>query len=136
MQLNETHPATTTTTKFQKFISFVYKFKFALLISLVGGVPGLINIWNWINHKPEFVFHTETISYGDFYGLPNQTGTHYKFYLISGAIYNSGNEPLFPFTFDIEATYRDTVIFSQAEPVDSSTPICQYIITIFQGLLK
>ncbi|MDP4285084.1 MAG: hypothetical protein Q8891_11720 [Bacteroidota bacterium] len=79
---------------FKKFKTFIYKhIRFALLISLIGGVPGLINVWNWTHQNPEFVFHTETITYGDFSSIPNSKIMTGKYYLISGAIYNSGNEP-------------------------------------------
>ena len=102
--------------------AFLLKFKAAILISLVGGIPGIINIYNWAYQSPGFVFHTETITDGGFYTSDSSKTNRVRmmYYLVSGAIYNSGKEPLFPYIFELEAVFEDTVIVCKSLAIDSS----------------
>lgn len=90
---------------------------FPLIISLVGGVPGVINIWDWANEQPKFQFHAESLTDGEYFrdGVPP-----FYFFLITGAIYNDGKTPLFPATFVLEAEFPDTTFRIGATVIDSS----------------
>jgi hypothetical protein len=80
--------------------------KVALLISLMGGIPGLINIWNWAHQSPTFVMHVEDIADG----WAERDNQKFRFYMVAGAIYNGGTEPLFPQYFDLKIVLEDTIL--------------------------
>jgi hypothetical protein len=91
-----------------------------LIISLVGGVPGVINIISWVNDKPKFVFYLESAANGGFtHDDQTNFGTvanEYTFIRIEGAIYNAGNEPLFPVDFRVRVNLDDTSLVLQPVP--------------------
>lgn len=70
-----------------------------VLVSLLGGIPGIINIHDWATDKPEFLFHIQ----GHSNAIDNgPVGTMRKYYFIYGAIYNPGKQPLFPTNFHLK----------------------------------
>jgi hypothetical protein len=77
-----------------------------LWISLIGGVPGLINIIDWSKDRPEFGYHTSFLANG--YSYYNVHGVMYplKFIFLNGAVYNNGKEPLFPASFRIKVFFK------------------------------
>ncbi len=87
---------------------FTTNIKIALVISLFGGVPGIINIWNWTHEKPKFFFYSASITNGQFLQRPqNGPPFHVQFILLSGALYNNGSKPLFPTNFELFLSYND-----------------------------
>lgn len=93
--------------------------KFALLISLIGGIPGLINIWNWAHQSPTFVLHVEDLADG----WATMNNHRFRFYLIAGAIYNGGTEPLFPQYFDLKIELEDTTLTIRSLPIKDTSLI-------------
>jgi hypothetical protein len=91
--------------RLKKIKDFALKnIKWALLISLVGGVPGLINIYNWSTQSPKFVFATESLLMSPASIKGKSNSTMYSL-ILSGGIYNDGSKPLFPNKFLLKIKY-------------------------------
>lgn len=92
---------------------------FTLIASLLGGVPGLINIHLWATDEPQFTFYPETIQNGKYETSKSKRDT-ISFFLITGAIYNDGKEPLFPVVFRLNIKQEDvdtvTLVYSNNAP--------------------
>jgi hypothetical protein len=79
-----------------------------IIVSIFGGGPGLISIIQFFTNKPGFEFHPKNVAKGTFY---NQFNLPMNYLLVTGAIYNPGERPLFPFDFALEATYKGRVVY-------------------------
>jgi hypothetical protein len=87
-------------------------------LSLIGGVPGGINIINWYRDKPEFGFHGLMF----FDGLTDAAHPESKYFMLSGAIYNDGNKPLFPISFKLTIKFKEadsTLVLNSFPMIDS-----------------
>lgn len=89
-------------TSFQKYIEDK-KIASLIFISLLGGIPGLINVYDWLTEIPDFSYHLISFSNGE----TTPPSPKAKFYLLSGAMYNPGELPLFPVHFVLEIEFED-----------------------------
>ena len=92
----------------------------ALVFSLIGGITGSINIYNWINEDPEYKFFAQALPTVDFRQV---NGTPPKrLLMVVGAVYNDGQQPVFPVAFFLKMKIKDQkeIYVSMAETVPDS----------------
>lgn len=76
------------------------------IISIFGGFPGVVNLRDWINDKPKFMFYAETMQNG----MITMAGRGSKVWVqLNGAIYNAGRQPLFPMHYELVIKFSDGV---------------------------
>lgn len=89
--------------------------KWAIVIGLFGGIPGIITIWNNTFSHSKFAFYALIVTEG------KHDSTEY--WVLSGAIFNKGKQPLFPVMFTLTTTYKNTdqvfTLYSKVLPPDS-----------------
>lgn len=73
----------------------------ALIIALVGGVPGVISIINHYRNRPIFYFSLVNTIGGDL--IQEATGKKYSMIMLNGTVSNKGDKPLSPAYFNLEA---------------------------------
>lgn len=88
-----------------------------ILFSLLGGIPGIINIWDWTHDEPKFNFYAESMSGGV---IDSKEWGRFQYIVIGGAIYNNGNKPFFPTNFKLNLFFHDTLISIGAQPLDTA----------------
>lgn len=84
-----------------------------IIISICGGIPGIINIIKWSRERPLFRYVQDVITYGGFL----QNGVPYDFIMLNGAIHNNGEKPLFPASFILQITFHDKELKLKSMPL-------------------
>jgi len=74
----------------------------AIVIALIGGVPGIIELVGWLREKPKFIAHAVGLI------SSNMTiqGENYTLLVVQLYISNHGRAPLTPIFFELEAKHN------------------------------